>query len=126
MGQQQLLLIMVGAIVVCIAVAVGISLFGGNSAQANQDGITAKLTNIAADAAQYKLRPKTLGGGRPSYAGYMIPQQMRADDNGTYEVSGSISDTHIAFIGKSSVDASWTAICDMDSTAHTTITYTGW
>jgi hypothetical protein len=126
MGQQQLMLIIVGAIVVCIAVAVGISLFGGNSAQANQDGLTSKLTNIAADAAQYKLRPKTLGGGRPSYTGYVIPQQMRSDDNGTYEVNGSISDTHISFIAKSSMDGSWSAVCDMDSNAHTNITYTGW
>ncbi len=126
MGQQQLLLIMVGAIVVGIAVAVGISLFGGNSAQANQDGITAKLTNIAADAAQYKLRPKTLGGGRPSYAGYVIPEQMRTDDNGTYEIQGSPTDTRIVFIGKSSMDAAWVATCDMDSTTHTMITYSGW
>ena len=126
MGQQQLLLIIIGAIVVCIAVAVGISLFGGNSAQANKDGITAKLTNIAADAAQYKLRPKTLGGGRPSYVGYNIPELMKTDDNGQYDINGSISDTHISFIGRSSVDGSWTATCDMDSNAQTQITYTGW
>ncbi len=126
MGQQQLLLIIIGAIVVCIAIAVGISLFGGNEAQANKDGITAKLTNISADAAQYKLRPKTLGGGRPSYVGYVLPDRMRSDDNGTYEVSGTISDTHIGFLAKSSINAAWTATCDMDSNAHIQITYAGW
>ena len=45
MGQQQLLLIILGVIIVGIAIAVGISQFGAHSTQANKDGVTASLVN---------------------------------------------------------------------------------
>jgi hypothetical protein len=126
MGQQQLLLLILGAIIVGIAMMVGISLFAANDSQANKDGVTAKLNNIAADAAQYKLRPKTLGGGRPSYAGYIIPSKMLSDDNGTYAILGSPSDVSLTIQAVSSMNASWTATCVMDSNAQTSLTFTGW
>jgi hypothetical protein len=126
MGQQQLLLLILGAIIVGIAMMVGISLFAANDSQANKDGVTSKLNNIAADAAQYKLRPKTLGGGRPSYVGYVIPEKMRSDENGTYAIIGSPSDVSVTFQATSSMNASWTASCVMDSTAQSMINFSGW
>ena len=73
MGQQQLLLIILGVIVVGIAIAVGISQFGANSTQANKDGVTSSLVNLAANAYQYRIRPTTMGGGSNSYSGYTVP-----------------------------------------------------
>ena len=49
MGQQQLLLIILGVIIVGIAIAVGISMFSSGSVQANRDGIVNDLNNLAAN-----------------------------------------------------------------------------
>ena len=98
MGQQQLLLIILGAIVVGIMVFVGMTTFDAHSVQSNKDALTSSMQNIAADAYQYKMRPKAFGGGNPSYAGYTVPNKMLRDDNGSYAVSGSILSTQIVFL----------------------------
>jgi hypothetical protein len=126
MGQQQLILLILGVIIVGIAVSVGILMFGGQSAEANKDGLTSSLVNIAADAHQYKLRPKVLGGGRPSYLGYQIPVKLRTDDNGTYELVGSPTITEITIQGHSSMNNAWLATCKVDSVGFTMVSYTGW
>ncbi|MBI4548523.1 MAG: hypothetical protein HY707_11110 [Ignavibacteriae bacterium] len=126
MGQQQLLLIILGVIIVGIAIAVGISQFGAHSAQANKDGVTSSLVNIAANAYQYRIRPTTMGGGGNSYAGYTVPSKMASDDNGSYALSGSPTATSIAFTGTSSVNGSWVATITVDSTGITTMSFSGW
>jgi hypothetical protein len=127
MGQQQLLLIILGVIIVGIAIAVGISQFGAHSTQANKDGVTSSLVNIAANAYQYKIRPTTMGGGGGSYIGYVIPTKMTSDDNGTYAIQGSPTATDIVFRGTSSLNASYTADCSVDSTGKTSLSYSaGW
>jgi len=129
MGQQQLLLLILGVIIVGIAIAVGIGQFGASSAESNKDGVTMSLVNIAANAYQFKVRPSTLGGGSNTYnggSGYSIPPKMRADENGTYTVSGTPSATQIAFQGTSSMNTQWTATCTADDTGKTVMTYTGW
>lgn len=127
MGQQQLLLIILGVIIVGIAIAVGISQFGAHSTQANKDGVTSSLVNIAANAYQFKIRPTTMGGGGGTYIGYVVPTKMTSDDNGTYAIQGSPTSTDIVFRGISSMNASYTADCTVDSTGKTLISYsTGW
>ena len=68
MGQQQLLLIIVGLIVVALGVVVGITLFKDNAISANRDAVTSDLVSIAAHAQQYLRRPTTLGGGQGSFS----------------------------------------------------------
>jgi len=126
MGQQQILLIIAGVIVVGIAIAVGIQQFGANSSASNKDGITSSLTSLSADAYQYKLRPSTLGGGNNSYVGFAIPTKLLSDDNGTYGISGSPSPTSLQIKGTSSVNSVWVATITLDSTGLSTIAYTGW
>jgi hypothetical protein len=125
MGQQQLLLIILGVIIVGIAIAVGISQFGGNSTQANKDGITSGLVNIAANAYQYKFRPTTMGGGSNSYVGYTIPAKMLVDANGTYAL-GTIASNSIQLQGTSSLNTAWVATCTADDTGKTILTFNGW
>lgn len=84
MGQQQLLLIILGVIIVGIAIAVGLSLFGAQSIQSNKDAIINDLNNIAAHAYQYRVRPASMAGGAGSYAGYAIPTKMASNENATY------------------------------------------
>lgn len=125
MGQQQLLLIILGVIVVGIAIAVGISQFGAHSIQANKDGVTSSLINLAADAYQYRIRPTTLGGGSGGYTGYTIPNKMASDNDGTYAV-GSLSATTATLTGTSTMNSSYVATCTCDSLGNTTLVYTGW
>ena len=74
MGQQQLLLIILGVIVVGIAVAVGITMFKDNAVSANRDAVTNDLVNLAARAQQFFRRPTSLGGGQGTFAGLTADQ----------------------------------------------------
>jgi hypothetical protein len=84
MGQQQLLLIILGVIIVGIAIAVGLSLFSAQSIQANKDAIINDLNNVAAHAYQYKIRPASMAGGDGKYTGYKLPTKMATNENATY------------------------------------------
>ena len=91
MGQQQLLLIILGVIIVGIAIAVGLSLFSAQSIQSNKDAIINDLNNIAAQAYQYRIRPSSMAGGNGSYTGFSIPQKMASNANAAYTCSPSAS-----------------------------------
>ncbi len=69
MGQQQLLLIILGVIVVGIAVAVGITMFSDSAISANRDAVTNDLVNLASRAQQFYRRPTAMGGGGNSFVG---------------------------------------------------------
>lgn len=87
MGQQQLLLIVLGVIVVGIAVVVGIYLFSANSISANRDGVTSDLNNLGAMAQQYYKKPISMGGGGSTFTGLVpweIPTGLDSTPNGTY------------------------------------------
>jgi len=126
MGQSQFLLLMLGVVVVSVAILVGIKLFGADSTESNKDGVTSTLVSLAADAQSYKIRPRTLGGGRPSYIGYNIPQRLQSDDNGGYTIDGSPTDSRIVFKGTSAMNSAWAATCTVDSLGKTAFVYSGW
>jgi hypothetical protein len=116
MGQQQLLLIILGVIIVGIAIAVGLSLFAANSVQANKDAIINDINNIAANAYQFYIRPVSMAGGGSSYTGgtgYIIPNRMATNDNATYSAPAAdplvITGTSITYPG-STVTASVNAL----------------
>ena len=87
MGQQQLLLIVLGVIIVGIAVVVGINVFTASSSQANRDGVIADMTNLASLAQQYYRKPTALGGGGNTFTGWTLPAQLDTTGNGTYTVT---------------------------------------
>jgi hypothetical protein len=70
MGQQQLLLIVLGVIIVGIAVVVGINLFNANAETSTQDSVVSQGTNIGAMAQQYFKKPTSMGGGGNSFAAF--------------------------------------------------------
>lgn len=92
MGQQQLLLIILGVIIVGIAIAVGLTMFTAQSVGSNRDALISDLTNLAADAYQYFVRPTTMGGGGGAYDnskgghGYSIPPSLHSNENGSYQL----------------------------------------
>ncbi len=102
MGQQQLLLIVLGVIIVGIAVVVGINVFTANSVLANRDAVISDLTNLASMSQQFYRKPTALGGGGNAFNGgttWAIPTQLATTANGSYEIS-SISATSVTLIGK--------------------------
>lgn len=84
MGQQQLLLIVLGVIIVGIAVVVGINVFTASSSQANRDAVIADLTNLASLAQQYYRKPTALGGGGNTFTGWTVPAALDTTGNGVY------------------------------------------
>ena len=104
MGQQQLLLIILGVIIVGIAIAVGLSLFSAQSIQSNKDAIINDLNNIAAQAYQYRIRPSSMAGGNGSYTGFSIPSKMASNANATYTCAPTSS--NVTFTATSANNAS--------------------
>jgi hypothetical protein len=84
MGQQQLLLIVLGVIVVGIAVVVGINLFNANATSANRDGVISDLNNLSAMGQQYYKKPTSMGGGGNAFTGWTVPTGLDSTANGTY------------------------------------------
>ena len=113
MGQQQLLLIILGVIIVGIAIAVGLSLFSAQSVQSNRDAIINDLNNLAAQAYQFRIRPSSMGGGQGDYTTFAIPSKMKTNENGTY-VSAPTTNT-IVFTATSAQNASNTIKVTIDS-----------
>ena len=113
MGQQQLLLIILGVIIVGIAIAVGLSLFSAQSVQSNRDAIINDLNNLAAQAYQFRIRPSSMGGGQGDYTTFAIPSKMKTNENGTY-TSAPTTNT-IVFTATSAQNASNTIKVTIDS-----------
>jgi len=93
MGQQQLLLIVLGVIIVGIAIAVGISMFKSNSQSSNRDALVNDLNNLAAQAQQYYRKPTSMGGGAQKFDGFGLAAADTGNGNGSYFLkSGSSLD----------------------------------
>ena len=114
MGQQQLLLIILGVIVVGIAVAVGITMFQDNAVSANRDAVVNDLVNLAARAQQFYRRPTSLGGGQNSFAGLTtngisklvnVPTGSGSwvNANGTYSIQSAV-DSFVVIRGMGTED----------------------
>jgi hypothetical protein len=81
MGQQQLLLIVLGVIIVGIAVVVGINLFNANAETSTQDSIVSQGTNIGAMAQQYFKKPLSMNGGGQSFVDFGTKVWANLPDN---------------------------------------------
>ena len=101
MGQQQLLLIILGVIIVGIAIAVGLQLFQSGSVGANQDAIINDLMNLSSHADQWRIRPETMGGGGGDFDGYAIPDRLATTGNAEYSISAAGSGSTITFQAES-------------------------
>lgn len=101
MGQQQLLLIVLGVIVVGIAVVVGISLFNANSQSANRDAVIADLNNLSAMALQYYRKPKSMAGGSNTFTGFDSTKVsgLTTTANGHYVITASAQSVTIVGTG---------------------------
>lgn len=108
MGQQQLLLIILGVIIVGIAVAVGITLFQDNSVSSNRDAMTNDMMHLAAKARHFYSRPTSMGGGGHSFTGLtadaagmlkLVTSQFSDNANGTYSIKTAGDNASVVFLG---------------------------
>ncbi|MCX7875278.1 MAG: hypothetical protein N2321_03805 [Melioribacteraceae bacterium] len=84
MGQQQLLLILLGTLIVGVAIFVGINLFKSNAIESKRSIITNELVNLAAMAQNYYLKPLALGGGGRKFTGWSIAPELQVTAAGHY------------------------------------------
>jgi len=85
LGQQQLLLIVLGVIIVGVAVVLAIVLFRQNSIDAKRDLLVNESMNLAGMALSYSKKPTNLGGGSNDFTNWEIPTELKITETGSYE-----------------------------------------
>ena len=99
MGQQQLLLIVLGVIIVGIAVVVGINVFTSSAQSSNRDLVISQLTNLAAKAQQYYRKPTALGGGGNDFNAFALAPADTGNAAGSFALSSSVPSGNAAVAG---------------------------
>lgn len=98
MGQQQLLLIVLGIIIVGIAIAVGVTTFKSSAVDANRAQVISDLNNLAAKAQRYYRTPGSMGGGGQDYNGFAVSALDTGNANGSYSVTAT-APSGTAYVG---------------------------
>ncbi len=122
MGQQQLLLLVLSAVIVGLAIVVGINMFGENAVQANQDAVLQDVLNIASRAQAWARRPALMGGGGGSFNNITL-DTLNVDAtnaNGTYSITEADTSATVTGTGTEGVQVS--VIVFPDSITPPTIT----
>lgn len=91
MGQQQLLLLILAAVIVGVAIVLGINMFAQNSAQANQEAVMQDVLTISSRAQAWYRRPIQLGGGGRTFDNLTLVKLNfpASNANGSFSVTGS-------------------------------------
>ena len=131
MGQQQLLLLVLGIVIVGLAVVVGIQAFSENQKKANADALVNDAIRIASDAQAWKLKPAAFGGGASAsnWTGLTLAQLgynvgNNASTAGTAEADQYENLNGIFDIAISGTDLTITATGYNGSTAFNTVVVT--
>ncbi|MBI2952106.1 hypothetical protein HYY27_08430, partial [bacterium] len=72
MGQTQILMIVLAVIIVGIAVAAGITMFGKSAGVSNRDAVVHDCQTITSYAQQYYKKPAEMGGGGRAFTGLTL------------------------------------------------------
>lgn len=99
MGQQQLLLIVLGLIIVGIAVVIGINYFHSYSVESKRNNIINECITLAGMAQQYYRMPSAMGGGDKQFTGWTIPAVLDTTPNGFFSISVNSTNIVINAIG---------------------------
>ena len=88
MGQQQLLLVVLGVIVVGLAVTIGIFVFKQSAVDQKRDLVMNECNNLGNLALKYYKKPVEYGGGGgTSFAGFNVPADLATTPTGSYTAS---------------------------------------
>jgi hypothetical protein len=89
MGQQQILFIVLGLIIIGVAVGIANQLYDTSAEASNKDSIASELLHLGMIAQQYFNKPLEMGGGNQSYIGWTIPAELDSTTSGTFIVEDS-------------------------------------
>lgn len=114
MGQNQLLIIILGMVVIGVTIAVAIILVNENAITANKDAMATDLINISARAQQYYNTPASMAGGGHSYVGLtadaagmlkLVSRNMSLNGNGEYSIrtAGTSSQVILQGVGNNTM-----------------------
>lgn len=87
MGQQQLLLIVLGVIIVGIAIAVGLAAFKSEAGSSNRDNLVTDLERLGETAQQYYREPSSMNGGARNFMGFALSPADTGNADGSFSVS---------------------------------------
>ncbi len=98
MGQQQLLLLVIGIVLVGLAVVAGISAVQKYTRQDEADGLLDRSLAIASQAVYWKTKNDPFAGGDQSYAGLAVDGMAKlaldtATVRGTFDITGAWPDS---------------------------------
>jgi hypothetical protein len=101
MGQQQILLLILGMIVVGICIAVAVTLFHDAAVSANRDALTNDLMDFASRAQKYYFHTVNDGGGGYTFNNITINKltNNRYNENGSYSIF-SVAPQEIILAGR--------------------------
>ena len=91
MGQQQLLLIVLGVIIVGIAIVVGINVFTASASSSNRDSLISSCATLGSMAQQFYRKPIALGGGSNTFTGWTIPTTLSQTTNMSAAVTPTVT-----------------------------------
>jgi len=98
MGQQQLLLVVLGVIIVGIAIVVGINVFVSSAASSNRDALVTSLSTLGSMAQEFYRRPTALGGGSSTFTGWAIPTSLSQTANMSAAVTPTVAAQTITLV----------------------------
>ncbi len=93
MGQQQLLLIVLGIIIIGVAIIVGITLFTSNAIEVKRNNIINDCITLATMAQQHYKKPLSIGGGGNTFDGssggtkWTVPNSMVENADGRFYIN---------------------------------------
>jgi hypothetical protein len=114
MGQQQLLLIVLGVILVGVAVVLGIQYFGVGAEEGAKDELVAHTLTVGSNAQQWYRKPLAMGGGGGTYVGFSAHfdsnlLKLKNSTNGDYQPSAE-GNTSIIITGTPKANLGYTWI----------------
>ncbi|MFI5251098.1 MAG: hypothetical protein ACHQQQ_01590 [Bacteroidota bacterium] len=125
MGQQQLLLIILGVIIVAITISTGIYIFNMTSIASNKDDLISDLNTVGQDAFAYFQRAKIMGGGNGSFNGWTVPAAYQTNPHGDITATIAGNGSTITFLSTSK-DGFGTISATLDSRGQLSLfIYTG-
>ncbi|NNF04917.1 MAG: hypothetical protein HKN17_10675 [Rhodothermales bacterium] len=132
MGQQQLLLLVLGIVIVGLAVVVGIQAFTENMKKSNSDALVNDAIRIASDAQAWKLKPAAFGGGADvtGWTGFTLEQvgySTEDGDNGDCAAGeyGNLNGCFTVAAGAANVVITAVSLPDSDNDNQAVVTVTG-
>ena len=91
MGQQQLLLLVLSAVIVGLSIVAGINIFDSSNTRANKDAITQDLMTIGSIAQSWYIKPAEMGGGGKDFTNFTLADISWPDStaNGTFSLDAA-------------------------------------